>query len=48
MVKFLKTPSNRCYYKFPDIRKKISVLEAPLQGITGLMARNVIKKETTA
>ena len=39
---------NRCYYKFPDIYKKISVLESPFSKVTGLMACNFIKKETPA
>ena len=36
---------NRCYYKFPDIYKKISVLESPFSKVTGLMACNFIKKK---
>ena len=36
---------SRCYYKFPDINKKIFVLESLFNKVTGLMARNFIKKE---
>ena len=32
--------------KFPKTHKKISVLESPFHKITGLMACNLIKKET--
>ena len=35
---------NRCSYKFPNIHKKISVLEFLFNKVTGLMASN-IKKE---
>ena len=36
---------NRCFYKFPEIYKKISVLESLSNNATGLMAFNSIKKE---
>ena len=39
-------PQNRSSYKFPDIPKKISVLESLFSKVTGLMAYNFIKKET--
>ena len=46
MQSFLNVPQNRCYYKFPDIHKKISVLESVFNKVTGLMAYSFIKKET--
>ena len=35
---------NSCYYKFPNIHKKISVLESLFNKVTGLMACNFIKR----
>ena len=40
---FQNCSQNRCYYKFLDIHKKISVLESFLNKVTGLMASNFIK-----
>ena len=46
MQSFLNVFQNRCYYKFPDIHKKISVLGSLFNKVTGLMACNFINKET--
>ena len=45
MQLFTNVLQNRCYYKFPEIYKKISVLESLCNKATGLMAFNFIKKE---
>ena len=37
---------NRYYYKFPDIHKKISVLESLFNKVTELMACNLFKMRT--
>ena len=36
---------NKCYYKFVDIHKKVTVLESLSNKVTGLIACNFIKKE---
>ena len=46
MELFADVLQNRCYNKFPDFHKKISVLEFLFNKVTGLMAYNFIKKET--
>ena len=46
MQPFANVLQNRCYWKFPDIHKKKSVLESLFNEVTGLMASNFIKKET--
>ena len=46
MQPFANVLQNRSSYKFPDIRKKISVLESLFNKVTGLMACNFSKKET--
>ena len=43
---FTNVFQNRCYYKFLDINKKISVLESLFYKVTGLMAYNFIKKRS--
>ena len=43
---FANVLQNRCSYKFPNIHKKISVLETIFNKVTGLKACNFIKKET--
>ena len=45
MQPFPNVLQNRCFYKFPENYKKISVLEALSNNTTGLMAFNFIKKE---
>ena len=45
MQPFANVLQNRCYYKFPNTHKKISVPES-LFKVTGLMACNLIKNET--
>ena len=45
MQPFANFFQNRCSYKFPEIHKKISVLESLFNKATGLMAFNFIKKE---
>ena len=45
MQPFANVLQNRSSYKFPDIRKKISVLESLFNKVTDLMACNFIKKE---
>ena len=45
MQPFANVLQYRCYYKFPDIHKKISVLKSLFHKVTGLMACNFIKKE---
>ena len=47
MQSFVNVLQNRPSYKFPDICKKISVLESFFNKVTGLMACNFIKKETS-
>ena len=42
---FTNVLQNRCSYKFPDIHKKISVLESLFNKVTGLMVCNFIEKE---
>ena len=37
---------NRCFYKFPDINQKISVLKSLFNTVRGLKAQNFIEKET--
>ena len=46
MQPFANVLQNRSSYKFPDIRKKMSVLKSLFNKVTGLMACNFIKKET--
>ena len=46
MQPFANVLQNRCSDKFPDIHKKISVLESLFDKVKGLMACNFIKKET--
>ena len=46
MQPFTNVLQNRSSYKFPDIRKKISMLESLFHKATGLMACNFIKKDT--
>ena len=46
MQPFANVIQNRCYYKFPDIHKKISVLESLFNKVTELMAYNLFKKRT--
>ena len=46
MQLFTNVLQNRCYYKFPNIQKKTSVLKSLFNKVTGLMACNFIKKET--
>ena len=48
MEPFANVLQNRCYHKFPDIHKKISVLESLFNKVTGLVSCNFIKKETPA
>ena len=47
MQPFTNVLQNRCSYKFPDIHKKMAVLESNFTKDTGLMACNFIKKETS-
>ena len=44
MQSFANILQNKSSYKFPDFRKKISVLESLFNKVTPLMACNVIKK----
>ena len=37
---------NRCFYKFPDINQKISVLKSLFNTVRGLKAQNFIEKQT--
>ena len=46
MQPFANVLENRCNYKLPDIHKKISVFESLFNKVKGLMACNLIKKET--
>ena len=46
MQPFANVLQSRCFYKFPDIHKKISVLESLFNKVTGLMACTFLKKET--
>ena len=47
MQPFANVLQSICYYKFPDIYKKISVLESLFNKVTGLMVCSSIKKETS-
>ena len=42
----LNVVQNRCSQKFCDIHKKMSVLDSLINKVTGLMACNLIEKET--
>ena len=44
---FVNALQIRCYYKFPNIHKKISVLEYIFNKVRRLMTCNFTKKETT-
>ena len=44
MQPFANVLQNRSSYKFPDIRKKIPVLDFLFNKVTGMMACNFIKK----
>ena len=44
MEPFANVLQSRSSYKFPDIRKKISVLESPFNKVTRLMMCHFIKK----
>ena len=46
MQLFANVLQNRCFYKFPDIHKKIYVLEALFNKVTTLMVCSFTKKET--
>ena len=43
---FTEVLQNKCSYAFPDIHKKISVLNFLLNTVRDLKACNFIKKET--
>ena len=45
MQPFANILQNRCFYKLPELYKKISVLESLSNKATGLMAFNFIKRE---
>ena len=45
MQLFANVLQNRCSDKFPDIHKKMSVLESLFNKVTDLMALKFIKKE---
>ena len=47
MQPFANILQNKTFYKFPNIRKKISVLDSLFNKVTRLMACNFIKKETS-
>ena len=46
MQPFPNVLQRRCYYRFLDIHKKMSVLESLFNKVTGLIACSFIKKET--
>ena len=46
MQQFANVLHNWCSCKFPDIHKKISVLESLFNKVIGLMTHKVIEKET--
>ena len=45
---FANVLQNRCSYKFPDIHKKISVLESLFNKVAGFRPATLLKKETPA
>ena len=47
MQLFANVLQNKCYYKFPDILKKKSVLESQFNKVTGLMAATSKKDPNT-
>ena len=47
MQLFANVLQNKCYYKFPDIHKKKSVLESQFNKVTGLMAATSKKDPNT-
>ena len=48
MQLFANVLQNRCFYKFPEIYKKISLSESLCNKAKGLMEFNFIKKEVSS
>ena len=46
MQPFANFLQNRCYHKFPDIHKEMSLLESLFNKVTGLIICNFTRKET--